>query len=154
MTGASDRGADFDLDLVEYVVVTTPEPARLTTLAAALTDLVRQGQIQILDLVLIATDPQTSRRRAIEVGELLGPSELDGLSKRAGSLLSEHDIQLVATALEPTETALLVLVEGRWAAPLSSAARQVGGRVAGGERIPRARVAAAVARLGPEQPEP
>ena len=57
--------------------------------------------------------------------------------RRVGGLLSTHDIDLVSLALAPDSTAIVLVAEDRWAEPLSAAARQSGGEVLAGERIPR-----------------
>ena len=57
-----------------------------------------------------------------------------------GGLLSEDDVILAGSALPPGTSALVVVVEDRWASLLADAARQSGGRILGGERIPRHRL--------------
>jgi hypothetical protein len=41
-------------------------------------------------------------------------------------------------------SAILLLVEDRWATDLSAAARRAGGRIVGGERVERSRVEIAI----------
>jgi hypothetical protein len=63
-----------------------------------------------------------------------------------GTLLSRHDLDLVALALQPGDCAVVIVAEDRWAEPLAVAARALGGEVRAGERIARERVEAALAR--------
>jgi hypothetical protein len=55
-------------------------------------------------------------------------------------MLSDNDIALASHALRPGTTGIVLVTEDRWAAPLSAAARRVGGRIVAGERIPPSRV--------------
>ena len=154
MTDAAKRPPRIDPDLVEYVVVTAPDAERLADVAQAIADAAKLGAIQILDLVVIVTEPGTGAMQVVEIEDVEPISKLTELHRPFGPMLSEHDIELVGVALEPAEAAMLVLVETRWAEPLSLAARQVGGRVVGGERIPHSRVAAALGQREPDDASP
>ncbi|QDP98241.1 hypothetical protein FOE78_22125 [Microlunatus elymi] len=147
MTGAADQRLGIDPDLVEYIVVTTPDADRLTEVARALVAAVEHGAIQILDVVVILSEPGAALRRVVEIEDADLLPELVTMKRPFGTLLSDHDIELIGVSLEPDDTALLILVETRWAEPLSLAARRVGGRVAGGERVSHRRVAGALARM-------
>jgi hypothetical protein len=50
--------------------------------------------------------------------------------------------------VRPGEVGLVVVAEDRWAKQLSTAARDAGGRIVAGERIPVLRVEAAVEDVG------
>ena len=134
-----EHGAAPDLDLVEYVVISVPELSSAVGVAAALKDLVESAQIRILDLVGVVTDLD-GRSTAVELEQLSGLAALDGVEGEVGGFLSEDDIALASGALQPGTSALLVLVEDRWAERLSNAARAGGGSIIGGERIPRHRL--------------
>jgi hypothetical protein len=136
--------ADVDPDLVEYVVVGVPESDSLERIAAALVHLVDTSAIRILDVVVLtkAADGTVDVR---EVGDLDGLAPLTRTDGWYGGLLSSHDMALVSTALAPASAAVLLLAEDRWAEPLAQAARTAGGRLLGGERIPRSRVHASLA---------
>jgi hypothetical protein len=60
-------------------------------------------------------------------------------------MLNDHDVELASRALRPGITAVVVVVEDRWAASLSAAARSAGGQIVAGDRIPPRRVEAALA---------
>ena len=140
--GAAEAGAHGtapDLDLVEYVVISVPELSSTVGVAAALKALVESAQIRILDLVGVVTDLD-GRSTAVELERLSGLAALDGVDGEVGGFLSEDDIALASGALHPGTSALLVLVEDRWAEQLSNAARAGGGSIIGGERIPRQRL--------------
>jgi len=130
-------------DLVEYFVVVVRDTEALEKLVPALAEVVRSSAIRILDLVAVATD-SNGVARFIELDTI---TDLDGLTLSdapLGGLLSTHDIDLVSLALAPDSTAIILVAEDRWAEPLSAAARQSGGEVLAGERIPRGRVEAAL----------
>jgi Family of unknown function (DUF6325) len=140
------RGVDpgsIDTSLVECLVVVVPEMTSLRSVAAALAELVETSAIRILDLVVVTRRRSDHEVEVLEpeasesLREMLIPRELDGL-------LSENDIALAATSLLPGAVGLVMLIEDRWATPLSSAAKRAGGLVLGGQRVPRARIEAAL----------
>jgi hypothetical protein len=132
-------GSTPDLDLVEYLVVSVPELASTGGVASAIRELVESSQIWILDLVGVVSGP-AGRITAVEPELLSGLAELRSLEGEVGGLLSEDDIALACRALQPGTSALILVVEDRWAQGLANAARDSGGRIIGGERIPRHRL--------------
>ncbi|HEX6235874.1 MAG TPA: DUF6325 family protein [Acidimicrobiales bacterium] len=136
---------DVSPDLVEYLVVVTPDEASLAALVPALADLVAGARIRILDLAVVVRGPDG----AVAVQEVETVESLAGLRHvegEVGGLLSEHDVALAGLALRPGTAGLVIVSESRWAEPLSVAARDAGGRIVGGERIPPRRVADALAQ--------
>jgi hypothetical protein len=144
MTGRSDPLVDVDADLVEYVVVGVPDTGSLELIARALTDLVDVSAIRILDVVVLAKAADGTVD-VLEVGDVDSLTALGQTEGWYGGLLSSHDVALVATTLAPDSAAVVLLAEDRWAEPLAQAARTAGGRLLGGERIPRNRVQAGLA---------
>ena len=133
----------IDTSLVECLVVVVPEMASLSSVAAALAELVETAAIRLLDLVVV------TRRRSDHEVQVLEPEVSESLpdildTRELGGLLSENDIALAATSLLPGAVGLVMLIEDRWASPLSSAAKRAGGLMLGGQRIPRARIEAAL----------
>lgn len=139
MQSRADDGATPDLDLVEYVVVALPELSSTVGVAAALRELVESARIRILDLVGVVVGPE-GRVTAVEPELLPGLSDLRDVQGEVGGLLSEDDVALAGGALPPGSSALIIVVEDRWAELLAGAAREVGGCIVGGERIPRHRI--------------
>ena len=138
-----------DLDLLEYVLVSAPSPSALAEVAGAVAGLVAAGAIRLLDVVVLV---RPGDQAAVTVAE---PSDHEELAALIGLsdgevLLSGHDLELAAVTLAPEVTALLLLVEDRWAGALSSAARAAGGRLTGGERIARDRAMASLSH-GPSR---
>lgn len=135
-TGPSSQ---LDLDLVEYVVMTTSELSSTTEVARALRELIESSQLAILDLVGVEVDT-TGGYVAVEPEELSGLAELTNVEGKVGGLLSEDDIALACGAMSPGTSALIMVAEDRWARQLADAVRGSGGRIVGGERIPRHRL--------------
>ncbi len=132
---------------VEYIVVGFPEDQFDGTIIPALTDLVEQGLVHILDLVFIAKD-EDGNVVGFEYedmpGEAAAFAEIEG---EAGSLLSEEDIAIVAEDLEPGSSAALLVWEDVWAGPFQDAVRRCGGELLAGGRIPAVVVDAALAAV-------
>jgi hypothetical protein len=131
--------AEPDMDLVEYVVITTSGVSSNIAVARALKELVESSRIRILDLVGVETDA-SGGYTSVEPESLSGLAELDRVEGEVGGLLSEDDIALACGALPPETSALILVAEDRWAQLLADAARSEGGRIVGGERIPRHRL--------------
>jgi hypothetical protein len=136
-----------DLDLVEYVVITLSGLSGAVAVARALQELVEASRIRILDLVAVVTDAE-GHYTSLEPESVPGLAALRGVEGEVGGLLSEDDIALACGALKPSTTALILVVEDRWAQLLSDAAREGGGRIVGGERIPRHRIAHSLRSVG------
>jgi hypothetical protein len=129
---------EVDADLVEYLVITTAGLSRTATVAGALQDLIDTEQLRILDLVGVQID-QAGGYAAVEPELLSGFADLRP-GDEVGGLLSEDDIALACSAMSPGTSALILVVEDGWARRLADAVRRTGGRIAGGERIPRDRI--------------
>jgi len=147
MADALRRAGQPDPDLFEYVLLSAPDVEGLAPVAGAVLALVRAGSIHIVDAVLLSRpdDRATVRTASPEAHQEL--AEL-GRAVHGGPRLSAHDIELVSRTLAPHESALLLLVEDRWAGALATAAREGGARVAAGERIPRERLLASLDAYG------
>jgi Family of unknown function (DUF6325) len=128
-------------DLVEYMIVMVPGVDLVANVAVAVDELVQAATVRILDVVVIGRD----RDGAVEVFEFDDPTHMtsmrEAVPERDG-LLSEHDLEMVSHALPSGTAGLVLVVEDRWAASLSAAARSAGGEIIAGERIPAARVEA------------
>jgi Family of unknown function (DUF6325) len=132
-------------DLVAYFVIAVPDLDSLDRAVPALANLVEAGAIRILDLVTLEKDGDGGLAvREIEaVASLAGMAAVDG---EVGAMLSDDDIELVSSVVDPGTAAVVLVIEDRWAGPLSQAVQGVGGEIVGGEHIPRARVEAVLAR--------
>ncbi|WP_244928467.1 DUF6325 family protein [Nocardioides sp. W7] len=128
-----------DPDLIEYVVISLPELSSSPGVGRALRSLVESSRVRILDLVGVVTDSH-GRYSVTEPEFVASLADLQGVAGEVGGMLSEDDIVLACRALRPGTSALILVVEDRWAQELADAARAGGGRIVGGERIPRHRI--------------
>ena len=139
---ATDSGTD--LDLVEYLVVVVADLGSLRTVTSALADLAASAAIRILDLVCVSKSAEGGELTVVEFEEVEGMAALEKVDGDIGGLLSPQDIETASRPLAAGSSAILLLVEDRWARGLSAAARQAGGRVVGGGRVARPRLEAAL----------
>ncbi|NUU19684.1 hypothetical protein HP550_20775 [Cellulomonas humilata] len=133
-----------DADLVEYLVVAVPDLEALDRLVPALRELVEASAIRIIDLVCVTRSAQGGGLTVLELEDVDSLAGLRDVEGEVGGLLSAHDIATAALAVGPGSSAVVLLVEGCWAARLSMAAKLAGGRIVGGERIARRRVQTAL----------
>ena len=145
MTAPDDNEHDRVLsDLVEYLVIQVPGLDSLSSVGPAIAAVAANSSIRILDLVAVTTD-EFGGVHEIELDSVNDLRDLVNVAHRHGSLLSGQDVRLAALALSPGSAGLVIVAEDTWAAPLAAAARDVGGRIVAGERIPAHRVEAAMA---------
>jgi Family of unknown function (DUF6325) len=133
---------------VEYLIIGFPGNRFSGEIMPALTDLVENGVIRIIDLVFVKKDADgevtTFEFEDLQEAAELGFADLDG---EAGGLLSDEDLDLAAAALAPDSSAALIVWEQRWAERIADAIRNAGGEIVAGERIPATVVDAALAGL-------
>lgn len=133
---------------VEYLIIGFPGNRFSGEIMPALTELVENGVIRIIDLVFVKKDADgevtTFEFEDLQEAAELGFADLDG---EAGGLLSDEDLDLAAAALAPDSSAALIVWEQRWAERIADAIRNAGGEIVAGERIPTTVVDAALAGL-------
>src|SRR6478609_6738558 len=112
--GSTAEDPTSDLDLVEYVVIAVPELSSAVAVADALRTLVESAQIRVLDLVGVVAGFD-GRSTVIEADLLPALATLDDVDGEVGGLLSEDDVLLAGSALPAGTSALVVVVEDRWA---------------------------------------
>jgi hypothetical protein len=145
-----NRADGVAADLVEYIIVAVPNLESLSGLAPVLIELVDDAAIRILDLVVVVKDRDGTFAQ-LELDSVDAMRSLRTLGEDIGGMLSDHDIQLAASAVPAGSTGVVVVTEDRWAAPLSAAARLVGGQIIAGDRIPASRVATVLAERSAER---
>lgn len=159
MADSAERRRSFeatDTDLVEYLVVRVPDLGSLRSITPALADLVTSASIRILDLVCVSKNAD-GELTVMEFEQVEGMAELENVDGDVGGLLSARDIETASRPLPASASAILLVVEDRWAQGLSVAAKQAGGRVVGGGRVARPDVEAvwdATYRPNPADQEP
>lgn len=126
-----------ELGPIDVLVIGYPPGAPMRGEAVPiLLDLVNRGIVRILDALIVRKEAD---------GSFAGhdPADVDtdtagDLSAFAGAatgLMTSDDVALVAAAMEPSSTAVMLVYENRWAAPFAAAVRRNGGVLIADERI-------------------
>jgi hypothetical protein len=114
---------------------------------AALLDLVEQGTIRVLDLVVIHKDA-AGKVQVMELTDPGGPAESFAFFAGARSgLLGDDDVAEAAAAMDPGRVAALLVYENTWAAPFATALRRAGAQLVANGRIPVNAIIAALDEL-------
>ncbi len=110
-----------------------------------LVDLVDRGVIRILDLMFVRKEEDGSVV-GMEIAEFTGDGALDlAVFEGASSgLLGQDDIEEAGSALEPGNSAGILVYENLWAAPFATALRRGGAQLVASGRIPVPAVLAAL----------
>ena len=133
-----------ELGPVDYMIVAFPGNEFRGEIAPALTDLVENGTIRIIDLAFVAKDADG----AITAFELtdVDPEVRQGfenLGVEVNGLFNEDDLTAAAEELEPNSSAALLVWENIWAKDVAQAIRNAGGVLLDFERLPHEVVQAA-----------
>lgn len=131
---------------IDYLVVEFPGNRMTGEGLPLLVDLVDRGLIRILDLTFIRKDTDGSVV-VLEIADLTGDGALDlAVFEGASSgLLGQDDIEEAAGALEPGNSAGVLVYENLWAAPFTAALHRGGAELVASGRIPASDVMAALA---------
>ncbi|MEU6278544.1 DUF6325 family protein [Streptomyces populi] len=130
---------------IDYIVVEFPGNRMTGEGLPILVDLVDRGIIRILDLLFVRKDEDGSVV-GMEIADFDGDGALDlavfeGVSS---GLLGEDDIEEAGKALEPGNSAGILVYENVWAAPFAAALRRGGAQMVASGRIPVPAVLAAL----------
>jgi Family of unknown function (DUF6325) len=128
---AADVHGPVDFVLLEFT------GNRLTGRAAEeLLSLVDRGIVHVYDVLVVGKD-ENGAAYAVDLAEAAdqvgGFADLQGA--RSG-ILADDDLQQAAGAMVPGTLAALIVYENTWAIPFVAAARESGGELVAGGRIP------------------
>ncbi|MFF9621286.1 DUF6325 family protein [Streptomyces griseosporeus] len=121
---------------IDYLVVEFPGNRMTGEGLPLLVDLVDRGIIRILDLRFIRKDEDGSVT-ALEIADLTGDGLLD-LAVFEGvnsGLLGQDDLEEAAAAVEPGNSAGLLIYENTWAGPFAAALRRGGAQLVASGRL-------------------
>ncbi|MEU1512083.1 DUF6325 family protein [Streptomyces sp. NPDC005811] len=121
---------------IDYLVVEFPGNRMTGEAFPLLVDLVDRGIVRILDLMFIRKDEDGSVT-VLEIADLTGDGELD-LTVFEGvhsGVLGQDDLEEAAAAVEPGNSAGLLVYENLWAAPFASALRRGGAQLVASGRL-------------------
>lgn len=124
-----------DMGPVDYLIVEFPGSRMTGEGMPLLVELVEDGVIRILDLVFIqkGTDGSVA---AVEFRELGDRAELTVFEGASSGLLDQGDLDEAGAALEPGNSAAVIVYENLWAAPLARALRRGGAEMVAGGASP------------------
>ena len=138
-----------ELGPIDVVVIGFPPGAPMTGEAAPLlVDLVDRGIIRVFDVLFVTKG---------EDGQVAGFT-IDGMDQDAigdftvftgasSGLLGDEDASAAAEAMEPGESAVVIVYENTWAGPFAAAVRRNGGQLISTQRIPVQELIGALDRL-------
>jgi Family of unknown function (DUF6325) len=129
--------ATDEIGPVDYIVVEFPGSQFKGEAWPLLVDLVERDVIRIIDVVFMKKELD-GRIRGLVVADFDGDSQLDmAVFEGASSgLLEQEDLDEAGNALEPGNSAAVLIYENRWAAPFASALRRTGAQLVASGRIP------------------
>ena len=136
--GNLEKGVPVDTDIgpVEFIVLAFPGNRFKGEIVPALAELVENETIRIIDLAFVKKDADGSVM-TIELDDM-DDQEAGGLGDHGdvGDLLNEEDLLAAAEALEPNNSAAVLVWENTWAARFAQAVRGADGVVLENARIP------------------
>src|SRR5215472_19094818 len=117
-----------------------------TGVTPVLTELQKSGTVHVIDLAFVRKDAD-GNTSIVELADDSVSEVFDQITDSQFDLLSEADLTDIASGLEPSTAAMVVVWENSWATKFASAIRESHCRVAMLERIPRDNVERAITAL-------
>ena len=128
---------DIEMGPVDYLIVEFPGNKMTGEGIPLLLDLVENGTIRIIDLAYFRKDLDgTITAVKIEDMDEEGAALFEVFEGASSGLLDNEDFAEAANAVEPGNSAGIIMYENRWAAPLATAWRRGGAQVVAYGRIP------------------
>jgi hypothetical protein len=135
----TEQGADAQVGVgpIDYVLIEFPGSQFNGQIAPNIVELVNSGTIRLLDVVFVHKTADGAVE-SLELSDAAPPEAGDLADIEVGyaGLLAEEDLDAAAAVLEPGSSALLLVWENTWAAPLATAIRESGGQLVSSGRIP------------------
>jgi hypothetical protein len=124
---------------VDVVILHFPGSAFNGDIAPALTNLVADGVLRIIDLLIVgkAIDGTLFSVEIAGLDEDLQAAFAEVNVSHSGSVLDDEDVEAATESLEPGSSAALLVVENTWAIPLIEALENSGGQLVDQVRLPR-----------------
>jgi hypothetical protein len=124
---------------VELLVVKFPGNQFKGEIAPALTELVENGTIRVID-ILFANKDADGKVEMVEVNDLDDDDfrRFDPVVTDVTDLLNAEDVDVLTRALEPNSSAAVLLFEDTWATRFRDALVNANAELVLNERIPRA----------------
>lgn len=126
---------------------------RLTGRAAQeLVSLVERGVIAVYDVMVVGKTTEGEVYAADLASGEVDVGDFADLAWARTGLLGDEDVREAAGAMEPGKLAVLIVYENTWAIPFVAAARESGGELIAGARIPAQDVMDALEALEAMEP--
>lgn len=122
---------------VDFLLLEFPDDRLTGRAAQEVLNLVDRGIIRLYDVLVVGKD-EAGETYGVDFSEVAA-EQLGGFSELAGArsgLLTDEDMHEAAGAMEPGRLAVLLVFENTWAIPFVAAARESGGEVVAGARLP------------------
>jgi hypothetical protein len=134
---------------VEYLVIEFPGNKFTGEIVPALSELVANGTIHVIDLAFLKKDAD-GQISAYELSELAHDEAamFDALDGEIDNLLNEEDLAIFAEMMQPNSSVAAMVFENVWAARLKDAIQRANGRLVENARIPAEIVQAALVDSG------
>jgi Family of unknown function (DUF6325) len=130
---------------IEYAVIAFPGNHFKGEIIPAIQDLVDNGIVRILDIVIVVRDADGDVE-SLEVSAL-PPDQaapFAGLDHKVHGLLNEDDIIAIASALEPESSAAILVWENLWSSRFAQAVMNADGVLVANVKVPADVVKAAM----------
>ncbi|MGH3082215.1 MAG: DUF6325 family protein [Gaiellaceae bacterium] len=133
-----------ELGPVDYMIVAFPGNQFKGEIAPALSDLVKNGTIRIIDLAFVAKDSEgdTAAFELMDIDPEVRKG-IENLGVEIEGLFNDEDLAAAAEELEPNSSAALLVWENVWARNVAQAMRDAGGVLYDFGRLPHDVVQAA-----------
>jgi hypothetical protein len=119
---------------IEYIIVGFTGNNFEGEIATELAKVIDAGLVRILDVVFVSAGDDGSVV-VLEVDEHDGLTMFADLDGEVGGLIGPDDIEHAAAAVEGGSSAMLLVWENLWAAPLAGAIERAGGFLIEGARV-------------------
>jgi len=119
---------------IDFVLIEFPPGNPDGAAAGALAELIDNGTIHLLDLLVVHRD-EDDTISVIDV-DAAGDTSFAQFSGARSGLIGDDDVSQAGEALTPGSTAALIVYENAWAAPFVAAVRSHGGEMIASMRIP------------------
>ncbi|MFF8473817.1 MULTISPECIES: DUF6325 family protein [unclassified Streptomyces] len=120
---------------VDYLVIEFPGNRMTGEAFPLLVDLAERGIVRVIDLAFIRKETDGSVV-AMELRDLGDEMDLTVFEGASAGVLDQGDIEEAGNALEPGNSAAVLVYENLWAAPLARALRRSGAQLVASGRIP------------------
>jgi hypothetical protein len=122
---------------VDFLLLEFPDDRLTGRAAEELLDLIGRGIVDVYDVVVVGKD-KSGATYGVDLAQVAA-EQVGGFADLAwarSGLLTDEDMEQAAAAMEPGRLAALIVYENTWAKPFVAAARESGGELVAGARLP------------------